>query len=387
MPYVPLQDQCEDPGAVRIIPQETIGRGLVAILFGTLSLRAAAAQCPSYHSPEIEVHLDNAYRLATPPVPKTLIQNLFIVPRLAGLCAPARVLPSGNGPERPLPPTRAFDQLSYVGTTTVGAWVLVTSNGIILFDAMNDTRQASEIIEPGMRALGFDPAVIKIIILTHGHGDHWGGAKYLQDKYHARVLLGRGDANLLALRNEGRWPDPPRIDGEIRDSMTLTLGHSTVTLYASPGHTPGSITAIFPVTDHRVQHVVALSGGTGLAPQYEPDTGVPQKHAGLVGYIHSVERVMALGRAAHVDAAISTHPFFDGTIQKVATAQAHPNTPSPWVMGQEGWLRYEQVILEIAEAAAAMAKEHPERACIDPKGTAAVVCGKPTRTITTLQSN
>jgi metallo-beta-lactamase class B len=285
---------------------------------------------------------------------------------------------SGAAAERPLPPTRAFDQLYYVGTTTVGSWVLTTNKGIILFDTMNDTRQASEVIEPGMRALGLDPAAIRIILLTHGHGDHWGGAKYLQDKYHARVFLGQGDEGLLALRNEGRWPDPPKIDGVIHDGMKVTLGDSTVTLYISPGHTPGSVTAIFPVTDHGVRHVVALSGGTGLAPQYEPDTEVPQRHAGLTGYIASVERVMKLGRGAHVDAAISTHPFFDGTVEKVEIAQEHPDDPSPWVMGQEGWLRYEQVILEVAQAAAAMAKEHPERACIDPKGTAAVVCGKPT---------
>jgi metallo-beta-lactamase class B len=277
-----------------------------------------------------------------------------------------------------LSPTRAFDQLYYVGTNIVGAWALKTSAGIILFDTMNDTAEASGVIEPGLRALGLDPADIRIIVLTHGHGDHWGGAKYLQDKYHARVLLGRADVGLLALRNDGRWPEPPHIDGDIRDGMTLELGGTRVRLYVMPGHTPGSVTALIPVTDHGKPHLISLSGGTGLAPQYEADRGTPPHHAGLKNYIASVERLVALGRRAGVDGAISTHPFFDGTADKVRDRVAHPDAPSPWIMGRRGWLDYERVILNIAQASAAMAREHPEQACIDPKGTAAVVCGSAT---------
>jgi metallo-beta-lactamase class B len=338
----------------------------------------APEACPSYRSPEIARHVARAQEIAqrSPAVPAALIRNLFIVPRLAGLCAPPGIAAPANGPSTKLTPTRAFDQLYYVGTSIVGSWALKTDAGIILFDAMNDTAESSGVIEPGLRALGLDPADIRIIVLTHGHGDHWGGAKYLQDKYRARVLLAGGDAGLLALRNDGRWPEPPRIDEKIRDGMTLKLGATRVRLYVMPGHTPGSVTALIPVTDRGKPHLIGLSGGTGLAPQYEADRGVPSHHAGLKAYIASVERLIALGRSAGVDGAISTHPFFDGTTDKVRDRAARPEAPSPWVMGRRGWLDYEQVVLNIAQASAAMAREHPERACVDPKGTAAVVCGQ-----------
>ena len=48
-----------------------------------------------------------------------------------------------------------------------------------------------------MKKLGLDPAQIKYVIVSHGHGDHSGGAKYLQDKFGARVILSEADWDLL----------------------------------------------------------------------------------------------------------------------------------------------------------------------------------------------
>ena len=65
---------------------------------------------------------------------------------------------------------------------TVGSWALNTSDGIILFDTLNNTEEAQRIIEGGMKTMGLDPTRIKYIVIMHGHADHFGGAKYLQDK-------------------------------------------------------------------------------------------------------------------------------------------------------------------------------------------------------------
>ena len=65
-----------------------------------------------------------------------------------------------------------------------------TSDGIILFDTLNNTEEAQRIIEGGMKTMGLDPTRIKYIVIMHGHADHFGGAKYLQDKSHPRVLMG-----------------------------------------------------------------------------------------------------------------------------------------------------------------------------------------------------
>ncbi len=71
---------------------------------------------------------------------------------------------------------RVFDGLYFVGENAVSAWVLDAGDGLILFDAVNSAEDIQKIVEPGMRALGLDPSRLRCLIITHAHGDHFGGA-------------------------------------------------------------------------------------------------------------------------------------------------------------------------------------------------------------------
>lgn len=316
------------------------------------SLAPATTPCPVYKSPAIQEHIDKAYALLGKDLPAGLIPNLFLLPRRAGLCAPARV-PAVTVDERVVKPAKIFDQLSYIGSAFVGVWVLKTSAGLILFDAMNNPADVDNIIEPGMKALGLNPADIKYILLTHGHADHWGGGLTLQERYKAKVWVGDKDAGLLAPR-AGAPLQPPKVDKAVADGETLTLGDTTVKLFVTSGHTPGSLSAIFPVTDNGAAHKVAVFGGYGLPIVLEPGPG----QAGLLTYIKEAERFRGIGQREGVDVALSTHPIFDDTVLKIAaTAKARPQT-SPWVLGKEGWLKFTEASLEVARTVEAMVREH-----------------------------
>ena len=65
--------------------------------------------------------------------------------------------------------------------TELSAWAITTSQGIILLDAIYDYSVEDEVVD-GLKKLGLDPADIKYVIVSHGHLDHAGGAKYLQEK-------------------------------------------------------------------------------------------------------------------------------------------------------------------------------------------------------------
>ena len=54
----------------------------------------------------------------------------------------------------PPEPGQAFDNLYYVGSAWVSAWVLKTSDGLILIDALNNAKEAADLIDGGMRRLG-----------------------------------------------------------------------------------------------------------------------------------------------------------------------------------------------------------------------------------------
>src|SRR5687768_17006749 len=155
-------------------------------------------------------------------------------------------------------PQKVFDNLYFLGMTEYSVWAITTSQGIILLDAIFDYSVEAEVDE-GLRTLGLNPADIKYVIVSHGHLDHAGGAKFLQDKYGARLIMSAADYDLLDQQNPA-WK--PKRDMVATDGMKLTLGDFTMTLYLTPGHTEGTISTIFPVRDGNAKHVVATWGGT-----------------------------------------------------------------------------------------------------------------------------
>ena len=143
--------------------------------------------------------------------------------------------------------------------TEFSAWAVNTSDGIIIIDALYDYSVDDEIAE-GLKKVGLDPARIKYIVISHGHSDHSGGAKYLQDSYKAHVLLsaptGICSTAAAAPSRRATWSPPT---GRARRSATRR-SRCTVT----PGHTPGTLSYLIPVKDNGTPHLVAEWGGTAF---------------------------------------------------------------------------------------------------------------------------
>src|SRR6478672_9374115 len=193
--------------------------------------------------------------------------------------APAAPRPPGP-PERSTwhaEPVKVFDNLYFLGQTEYSVWAVTTSQGIIVIDTIFDYSVEDEVVG-GLKKLGLDPAQIKYAIVSHGHGDHSGGAKYLQDTFHARVLLSAEDWDLLDRSNGTR----PARDMVITDGQRLTLGDTTLTMYITPGHTAGTVSTLIPVKDRGTPHLVAEWGGTLIGGLRTPES--------FQTYINSAER-------------------------------------------------------------------------------------------------
>jgi metallo-beta-lactamase class B len=240
-------------------------------------------------------------------------------------------------------PVKVFDNLYWVGQTEYSAWAITTSAGIIVIDTIFDYSVEDEVVE-GLKKLGLDPADIKYVIVSHGHSDHSGGARLLQDRFHAHVLMSAADWDLL---DRSRGTKPTR-DMVVTDGQTLTLGDTTLKLYLTPGHTPGTISTIFPVTDHGEPHIVAEWGGTAFNFSVTPDR---DREYWFHQYIASALRFRALVKAAGADVMIANHTNFDGSKQKLpALANRQPGHPNPWVIGTDAAVRYMTVNVECSEA-------------------------------------
>ena len=244
------------------------------------------------------------------------------------------------------PPGKAFDNLYFVGADWVSAWAVKTSDGIILIDALNNQAEAAALIEGGMRRLGLDPAQIKNVLVTHGHGDHYGGAPYLAQKYRARVVMSEADWTMTETRLEFAtpiWGAPPKRDIAVKDGDRLTLGDTTLTLYVTPGHTAGTISPVFDVSEGGRRHRAMLWGGTGF--NFGKD--VPR----LDSYIDATRRMGTLVSAQKVDVMVSNHSNFDGSQAKLAALRQQPAVqPNPFVMGTPMVERALTVMNECAQA-------------------------------------
>ena len=237
-------------------------------------------------------------------------------------------------------PQKVFDNLYFVGQTEYSAWAITTSQGIILLDAIYDYSVEAEVDE-GLRKLGLNPADIKYVIVSHGHLDHAGGAKHLQEKYGARLIMSAADYDLLDQQNPS-WK--PKRDMVATDGMKLALGDFTMTLYLTPGHTEGTISTVFPVRDGNAKHVVATWGGTLF--------NFGRNRPRLESYAQQAERFKEVVTKAGADVMLSNHTVYDGSKTKLPAVKVRkPGEKHPYVIGTDGVRRYLTVVGECARAA------------------------------------
>jgi metallo-beta-lactamase class B len=207
----------------------------------------------------------------------------------------------------------------------------MTSAGIILIDSGYDY-SAKELITDGLKKLGADPTQIKYVILSHVHGDRYFGAKYLQETYHPRIIMSEADWEVMPKSNEPTELKPTK-DMVATDGMKLTLGDMTLTLYITPGHTPGTISTVIPgLRDGNQRHVGVVWGG--MAPSFTR-YGVqyfPTVEDTLKTWSASIVRFQTLANKAGADVYLNIHPHYDKALDKMhALNFRQPGGPHPFV--------------------------------------------------------
>lgn len=298
---------------------------------------AIAAQAPGAEFPAIQTHLDAAARLAGDDL-AYVYQFRCRVPG----AGPEGATSSAATTAAPAP-TKVLDNLYFVGGPSVMGWALETSEGIIIFDALNNGEEVDEYMFTGLRQVGLDPGDIRYVVVMHGHGDHFGGAKHIKEQTGARIVMSAEDWDYMASRTDGPpgWTELiPARDVEVTDGQVLTLGNTQVTLYVTPGHTPGTLSAVFETSDRGEPHVVGFWGGTGF----------PRDDEALDQYFASLSRFVELVDQAGVDVLIANHLHSDNSRVHLETLRLNPDGPSPYVIGEAVVARYFGVLNECARA-------------------------------------
>ena len=239
-------------------------------------------------------------------------------------------------------PFRMFGNLYYVGDSYVCAHLVDMGDRLLLFDAVN-TGQGGMLIN-AVWEMGFNPADIKWLVLSHGHVDHIGQAQFLKDMFGCKIYLSEPDARMFR-----EHPERSCIQGsanvtdvlfepdvEIHDGEVIRFGNTEVKFVMVPGHTDGVIAAFFDITDGKEIKRAGYYGGFGfntLTKDYLIEIGDTEFKTRQV-YLESLAKV----RDEHVDVFMGNHPPNNDTLGKYEKMTANPGT-NPFV-DDTAWGKY-----------------------------------------------
>jgi metallo-beta-lactamase class B len=244
-------------------------------------------------------------------------------------------------------PAKVFDNLYFVGGKVHSSWALTTNQGIILIDTLYPYN-SEELILGGLRKLGLDPKEIKYVLISHAHADHIGGAEMLQKKFGAHVVMGGPDWDLVEKHPNRYKTMAPKRDVVATDGMKITLGDTSVTVWLTPGHTPGTLSYTFTVFDHGKPVHVAYSGGTAFNFVNDaPDPGIKNFQI----YIDSQKHMAQKAAESGATVILSNHSEFDNAYNRNRMLAGRGKGPHPYELGTEWVQRYFLVMEDCARAA------------------------------------
>jgi len=258
--------------------------------------------------------------------------------------------PRANAATDPaIPPTKIFDNVYAIGNEGTVVYVVQTSAGLLMFDSLGTAFLNNQLL-PGFQALGLNPADVKMILLGHGHADHFGNSPYFQEHYGTKVYLSSVDWDFMEHPPAGRNGQPPappqglpKHDQIVTEGQPIVLGDFKVMPVSIPGHTPGALGYIFPVKDNGKTRMAALYGGTILTPG-------PISDEGLATYLKSVEHFRAETKKAGVEVALQNHPLMLPLRANIEKLQARKKgDPNPFVVGKANYQKFMDVLYGCSE--------------------------------------
>lgn len=228
----------------------------------------------------------------------------------------------------PFEPFQMIGNIYYVGTDGIAVYIIKTSDGLILMDT--GVPQSTGMIKEHIEKIGLKESDIKLILNSHAHFDHTGGFAEIKKDTGAQLVSGERDKPLL---ETGTYPGdeqntdigfpPVKVDRTVKDGDKITLGDTTLTAHATPGHSPGCTSWSMTVKDGgQDRNVLFFCSGTVALNRL---VGHPT-HPGIVDDYRST---YAKVKAMKVDVLLGPHPEVYGMQAKRAAMK--DGVPNPFV--------------------------------------------------------
>lgn len=231
----------------------------------------------------------------------------------------AKACAGRDGWAEPAPPARIYGNIYYVGTCGITVLLVTGPDGHVLIDGAVEGAVPS--ILSNIRALGFDPRDVKLIVGSHEHLDHMGGFALLKAATGARLAV-RDAARTVVETGAVDAADPQfgaipgmtpvAVDALVADREVLRVGPIALTAVATPGHTDGGTSWHWRSCDGplcmRIAYIDSLSAVSRDGYRF---SDLPERVAQL-------RETLTRVRAIPGDLFITPHPAASNLFQRLA---------------------------------------------------------------------
>lgn len=198
-----------------------------------------------------------------------------------------------------MPPHKIIGNLYYVGTESLGSFLVSTPDGLILINS--DYERNVPTIRDSVEKLGFKFTDVKILLGSHAHADHMEGDALVKQLTGAQVMAMAEDVPALQKMMPGNKPHP--IDRILHDGDEVTLGGSTLVAHLTPGHTRGCTTWTMKVKEGSGTYNVVIIGSLGVNPGFKLVNNLQTPHI-AEEYMQSYKVL----RSLPCDVPLGSHP-------------------------------------------------------------------------------
>ena len=219
-------------------------------------------------------------------------------------------------------PARIFGNLYFVGVRAVCTHLIDTGEGLIIIDP--GYSESLHMIINNVWELGFKPKDIKYIVISHAHYDHMDSVTELVGMTGAKTFIGKDDLALLT-GELFHYPLIPFVpDVLLYDGDVIRLGNTNITCISTPGHTDGTMSFFFDVTDGEKTYRAGMFGGAGcntLRKDFMTEHALPLENRKK--FADSIRKL----QGERVELFLGNHLNNNQTEEKLAMLESAPINP------------------------------------------------------------
>ena len=230
----------------------------------------------------------------------------------------------------PQAPFRIMGNVYYVGANNIASILVATPQGHILIDT--GTQKMAAVIFPNIVKLGYKPADIKLMLISHAHYDHMETMETIRRITGATVAALEAEVPALVsghdLSSNETWgQEPLQVGRVLKSGDDITLGGSTIKVIWTPGHTLGAAAYFINTQENGRNYQVVFGGPPG------PITGDPKYDTRPEDAFSSYKAL----RAMNPDILISGHP--QNLLKGKLDALWSNKRPSPLTLQPGQWAK------------------------------------------------